>query len=288
MGEVKSDYRLFLSQSLGLRINDFPIGLTVEEKNWFQYAFGYQLYRDINIVTTLTLQAQSLFQTLIKKNRDFQQAVIKSDRVIKFGGKNINGEITFNDDFLPSIRTFLHIKTLYNIIVDEKSFNREDLSRFANRMNYVINRQIFVQESLSPSIVRISKFFKQEAFRGNKISFKAEDLKLLTVYLEAFQLNSHFRKIDKEEHLELYAKVGLAIYELKMRGIELNSITIDILIDKIGKLIKDEKHEKMISSRITRNNIDRNNKDRLNYTLSSEDDDEENSDEQTENTESKS
>jgi hypothetical protein len=267
LGAAKNDYRIFLSQYLGLRINDFPFGLTIEEKKWFQYEIGVPIYRDILLGDHILEQVSQLFQSLIRRKPVFQEHLKNSGLTLGYISRKQRGEIFFDQDYKPGLQNFAQLRNLYRSFSAEKLFSRTDLSWLANRINFAINIQIIGKECLAFSLVQLSKFFKQAVHQETEYLLGAAQLKKMTEYLGLFQSGYYLREIADPGDLELYTKVFLAIYDLENENIRKEQITADLLSEKVTAQVRSDRKEAAESLRLTRYNYDRNDKSTLDYRL---------------------
>lgn len=132
---------------IGLRLYDYPHGLTLEEQNWFQYEQGINLnidkyWKQIEII-------KKVIQDYFKDN-DFFRNEIKDNKIIytkshkrkaNFEEKEIinEEEVYFSNDLLPYIRNIVEIKALINY------FNEVVLERSYKDSEYKTKLALFVK-----------------------------------------------------------------------------------------------------------------------------------------------
>jgi len=109
-----SDYKQVISQYLGLRIEDYPFGITIEEKNWLHYQMEVPIYEDFDYSKSILNKLQGLLIEYLKEI------------------KVLNSKITLNDSH--------NFRLNYKAIADSLTTHQQ--YEFVNKVKSILYKEI--------------------------------------------------------------------------------------------------------------------------------------------------
>jgi len=267
-GELAGDYNVMLSQALGLR-NEFPFGLTLEEKNWFHYYVGYPIYREIQNAETLLGQIAREFRSFIAQIQDLVELLKKHGRRVSFTSETYSAEIFFTTDITPKLQSYTEARALFYIaqrwsdVLQHGAF-----ISLLRSINGCINRH-FEKNTDNAGFLNFARFFKRELQRLEARPQLNENDRQSVGRLYAAIEKGRQPKINSDHELELYTNIYLALHTLKNA-----SGTTFLSLQEIEKALADElaenQRQKKESRKLTRDNQTRTGRNTLDFNLGGE------------------
>ncbi|HEY8930925.1 MAG TPA: hypothetical protein VIM55_17105 [Mucilaginibacter sp.] len=264
-GELAGDYNVMLSQALGLR-NEFPFGLTLEEKNWFQYYIGYPIYREIQNAETLLDQIAREFRAFIEKIQGLADLLKKHGRKVSFTSETYSAEIFFTADIMPRLQSYAEARALCYIAQRwSDALPQANFISLLRSINGCINRH-FEKNTDNPAFLNFARFFKRELQRQEARPQLNENDRQIVARLYTAIENGRQPKIGNDHELELYTNIYLVLHTLKKAPDKSFPSLQEIEKTLADELAENQRHKKE-SRKLTRDNQTRTGKNLLDFNL---------------------
>lgn len=161
----KSDsaYRQVLNTNLVLRLEEFPIGMLVEEKRWFQYDMGYPVFQEIQSVQEVLLEIETEIYSYFAADKDLKQ---------RFNKKAFRETLTYKnapyflnvDGGIPRIEVpsdVLVVFQVLNQLVGKNLHDKGKLRTIASKLDiHLLNNSSRIR-----TIQRLKTFFHSLSFK---------------------------------------------------------------------------------------------------------------------------
>lgn len=192
--EIKSDYKQVISQYLGIRMEDYPFGITVEEKNWLQYYIGIPIYKEIESQGSLISDIKEIFQQYLN-------------------------EFSSSIDPLPNLTNYFSIKQFYRNTLKELEIHKDKQLNLVSKINHlfetVYNKTYFFEYPKGASIllayfIREYRYLLKELGKDDKSIKLDKEENYIKKYYDMIVQKKYpdFKKLnekDKESFQNIYA-----------------------------------------------------------------------------------
>ncbi len=151
--DVTDNYSKQILANLGLKLTEYPFGLTIDEHSWLQHDQGMDIDKSLTLYWACISEVKYLIKHVFCESEFLQIMLTRNGKIksLKYGEEIVY----FGDDYLPYIRSISDIKTIINKINTSISINDED---------YEVELKSFV--TLIIQIMTSTKDNSLKAFRG--------------------------------------------------------------------------------------------------------------------------
>lgn len=266
-GAPCTDYKQVISQYLGLRIEDFPLSLTVEEKNWFHYSLGIPVYRQIEITNSLLKKIESQFEKLLTGNTMFLTALKQNGCLVTIEKGNNKLVIQFSESGRPILKSYYAVKCLYRVLVHELKLSDDKILSFTRDL-WVKVREHQKPSDTFRSINLLVAFFKREvSVLSNEpiISIGNSEREFIYESFKAIKSGKSITpKNDKEHHLISDLLIAYADYSSTEKNSE------EDFIKKFAEEREQQKTKESQWNNVVNNSVTKKGSSKLDFIMTDE------------------
>lgn len=129
-------YRQIFSTNLGIKFEDFPTNITIEERRWLQYDMELNIFRDVEATNSSFKKIKNYFSEFISSDESLCDNISNNDFALSYKYKKSDYRILFNRNIVPVLSTPTDVRVLYLII--EKHIGKDN--RVSNLISELVSK----------------------------------------------------------------------------------------------------------------------------------------------------